>query len=147
MACTDQGAVFTWGDNDEGQLGDGSTTAIQRPRLVVALQGKKITRVACGSAHTLAWSTSKPVSTGRMPTAIPMEYDLVRDIPIMTLRNRLVLLHHFSELVCPLVAMFPLGELHSSSHTTRLDQLRGILVSSAKEATFRKVSATFKSHV
>ncbi|KAF4520878.1 hypothetical protein B566_EDAN007059 [Ephemera danica] len=140
VACTDQGAVYTWGDNDEGQLGDGSTTAIQRPRLVVALQGKKITRVACGSAHTLAWSTSKPVSTGRMPSCVPMEYDLVRDIPMMTLRNRLILLHHFSELVCPLVALFPLGEFPSSTaHTTRLDQLRGILVSTAKEATFRKV--------
>jgi E3 ubiquitin-protein ligase HERC2 len=139
VACTDQGSVYTWGDNDEGQLGDGSTTAIQRPRLVVALQGKKITRVACGSAHTLAWSTSKPASTGRMPTIVPMEYDLVRDITMVTLRNRLILLHHFSELVCPLVAMFPLGELPNTSHTTRLDQLRGILVSTAKEATFRKV--------
>ena len=39
VACTDQGEVFTWGDNDEGQLGDGSTNAIQRPRLVAALQG------------------------------------------------------------------------------------------------------------
>lgn len=37
------GEVFTWGDNDEGQLGDGTTNAIQRPRLVAALQG--ITRV------------------------------------------------------------------------------------------------------
>ena len=38
MACTDTGEVYTWGDNDEGQLGDGSTNAIQRPRLVTALQ-------------------------------------------------------------------------------------------------------------
>ena len=38
VACTDSGEVFTWGDNDEGQLGDGSTNAIQRPRLVAALQ-------------------------------------------------------------------------------------------------------------
>lgn len=38
VACTDTGEVYTWGDNDEGQLGDGSTSAIQRPRLVTALQ-------------------------------------------------------------------------------------------------------------
>lgn len=35
------GEVFTWGDNDEGQLGDGTTNAIQRPRVVAALQGNK----------------------------------------------------------------------------------------------------------
>lgn len=38
MACTDAGEVYTWGDNDEGQLGDASTNAVQRPRLVTALQ-------------------------------------------------------------------------------------------------------------
>ena len=38
VVCTDTGEVYTWGDNDEGQLGDGSTSAIQRPRLVTALQ-------------------------------------------------------------------------------------------------------------
>lgn len=36
------GEVYTWGDNDEGQLGDGSTSAIQRPRLVPALTGNFI---------------------------------------------------------------------------------------------------------
>ena len=44
MACSQEGEVFTWGDNDEGQLGDGTTTAIQRPRLVAALS----VRAACG---------------------------------------------------------------------------------------------------
>ena len=66
MACTDAGEVFTWGDNDEGQviipypvqrntvsaqLGDGTTNAIQRPRLVGSLQNRKINRVACGSGN------------------------------------------------------------------------------------------------
>jgi E3 ubiquitin-protein ligase HERC2 len=69
-----QGEVFTWGDNDEGQLGDGSTNAIQRPRLVAALQGKKINRVACGSAHTLAWSTNKPVATSKLPTHVSFQF-------------------------------------------------------------------------
>lgn len=38
VACTDTGEVYTWGDNDEGQLGDASTNAVQRPRLVTAFQ-------------------------------------------------------------------------------------------------------------
>nr|CAD7427832.1 unnamed protein product [Timema monikensis] len=136
VACSDQGEVYTWGDNDEGQLGDGTTNAIQRPRLVVALQAKKISHVACGSAHTLAWSTTKPVSATRLPPGAPLEYDLVRDMPLVVLRNRLVLLHHFSELFCPVTAMFPVEGEGS------LDTLRGILVSSTKEATFRKVKDT-----
>lgn len=40
VGCTDMGEVYSWGDNDEGQLGDGTTNAIQRPRLVAALQGR-----------------------------------------------------------------------------------------------------------
>jgi len=39
LFVTVTGEVYTWGDNDEGQLGDGSTSAIQKPRLVAALQG------------------------------------------------------------------------------------------------------------
>lgn len=38
VCCTSEGEVYTWGDNDEGQLGDSTTNAIQRPRLVMALQ-------------------------------------------------------------------------------------------------------------
>lgn len=57
----------------------------------------------------------------------------MRDIPLPTLRNRLILLYHFSELIGPNVAMLPTeGEVS-------LDQLREILVYSVKEATFRKV--------
>ncbi|KAG8288256.1 E3 ubiquitin-protein ligase herc2 [Homalodisca vitripennis] len=132
VACTDQGEVFTWGDNDEGQLGDGTTTAIMRPRLIVALQGKKMTRVACGSAHTLAWSTDKPFAS-TVPTRVPMEYDVLKELPPALIRNRLVLLLHFSDLLCPSVTMFPL------TGDVSLDSLRGFLVYMVKEITFRKV--------
>ena len=37
--------VYKRGDNDESQLGDGTVTAIQRPRIVNALQGKHIVKV------------------------------------------------------------------------------------------------------
>uniref|UniRef100_A0A3Q3AXX1 E3 ubiquitin-protein ligase HERC2 n=1 Tax=Kryptolebias marmoratus TaxID=37003 RepID=A0A3Q3AXX1_KRYMA len=142
VCCTEDGEVYTWGDNDEGQLGDGTTNAIQRPRLVAALQGKKINRVACGSAHTLAWSTSKPTNAGKLPTQVPMEYNHLQEIPIMALRNRLLLLHHFSELFCPCIPMFDLeGRLGQTGHgpSVGFDTLRGILISQGKEAAFRKV--------
>ncbi|XP_023810269.2 E3 ubiquitin-protein ligase HERC2 isoform X5 [Oryzias latipes] len=142
VCCTEDGEVYTWGDNDEGQLGDGTTNAIQRPRLVAALQGKKINRVACGSAHTLAWSTSKPTNAGKMPAQVPMEYNHLQEISVMALRNRLLLLHHFSELFCPCIPMFDLeGRLGQTGHgpSVGFDTLRGILISQGKEAAFRKV--------
>ncbi|XP_063970630.1 E3 ubiquitin-protein ligase HERC2-like [Lytechinus pictus] len=144
VACSDQGEVYTWGDNDEGQLGDGTTNAIQRPRIVTALQDKKITNVACGSAHTVAWSTSKPLHAGRLPQTVPMEYNLLREIAIPVIRNRLVLLHNFSELFCPSIPMFDMRDKQDSSTAgmgilVGIDALRGLLVSSGKEAAFRKV--------
>uniref|UniRef100_UPI00358FCF6D E3 ubiquitin-protein ligase HERC2 n=1 Tax=Myxine glutinosa TaxID=7769 RepID=UPI00358FCF6D len=143
VCCTEDGEVYTWGDNDEGQLGDGTTNAIQRPRLVSALQGKQINRVACGSAHSLAWSTSKPAHAGQLPVQVPMEYSHLQELPIVALRNRLILLQTFSDLFCPCISMFNLESRPSDepgqSPLVGLDMLRGILISSGKEAAFRKV--------
>ena len=107
---------------------------MRRLKYSVVLLGKKINRVACGSAHSLAWSTNKPVSAGKLPTTIPMEYNHLQSLPITTLRNRIVLLHHFSDLFCPSICMFDLQD-HSGEKadaTTGLDRLRGVIVSSAK---------------
>lgn len=49
------------------------------------------------------------------------------------LLRRLILLQHFSELICPCIAMFPI------SGSGSLHELRNILIYSIKEATFRKV--------
>uniref|UniRef100_W8AHF9 HECT-type E3 ubiquitin transferase n=1 Tax=Ceratitis capitata TaxID=7213 RepID=W8AHF9_CERCA len=136
VACTDAGEVYTWGDNDEGQLGDGTVSAIQRPRLVAALQNKHIVKVTCGSAHTIAMSTSQLTDRMRPPPNPPLEYDLVREMPPEALHARLVLLHHFSELLCPCLAMLPIiGELS-------LIALKDVLVYTIKEAAFRKVIQT-----
>ena len=110
--------------------------------------------MACGSAHSLAWSTHKPVSAGRLPAAVPMEFNHLQSLAMPWLRNRLVLLHHFSDLFCPSLPMFHLQdsphlragglaagamglgtrlvEGHHEEVTTGLDALRGVLVSSAK---------------
>ncbi|KAH8340486.1 hypothetical protein KR067_012484, partial [Drosophila pandora] len=136
VACSDSGEVYTWGDNDEGQLGDGTVTAIQRPRLVSALQGKHIVKVTCGSAHTLALSTSQLSERLRPLPNPPLEYDLVRDLAPEALHARLILLHHFSELLCPCLAMLPIsGDLS-------LGALKDVLVYNIKEAAFRKVIQT-----
>ncbi|XP_017066913.1 probable E3 ubiquitin-protein ligase HERC2 [Drosophila eugracilis] len=136
VACSDSGEVYTWGDNDEGQLGDNTVTAIQRPRLVSALEGKHIVKVTCGSAHTLALSTSQLSERLRPLPNPPLEYDLVRDLAPEALHARLILLHHFSELVCPCLAMLPIsGDLS-------LGALKDVLVYNIKEAAFRKVIQT-----
>ena len=57
------------------------------------------------------------------------------------LRNRLVLLHHFSDIFCPLVSMFQLAhELPAdSAAASERNKLRGLLLASAKETVFKKV--------
>ncbi|XP_030881180.1 E3 ubiquitin-protein ligase HERC2 [Leptonychotes weddellii] len=57
LAVTDAGQVYAWGDNDHGQQGNGTTTVNRKPTLVQGLEGQKITRVACGSSHSVAWTT------------------------------------------------------------------------------------------
>ncbi|XP_031621811.1 probable E3 ubiquitin-protein ligase HERC2 [Contarinia nasturtii] len=136
VACDDKGRVFVWGDNDEGQLGDGTISAIPRPRIVTSLQGKYVVKVTCGSAHTLALSTSQIHDAMRSPPSPPLEYDFVRDLPPESLYARLILLHHFSELMCPCFTLLPIdGDVS-------LAALKDVLVYSIKEAAFRKVVQT-----
>ena len=98
------------------------------------MQGKKINRVACGSAHTIAWSTSKPLNAGKLPNEIPMEYNHLQPIPLPALRNRLMLLHHFSDLFCTSLPQFDLQppQKDDSGPLVGLDTLRGVLIPSGK---------------
>ena len=120
IVCTDGGEVFTWGDNDEGQvvtrlltlfiqlyciqIGDGTTQAAPLPKKI-SLSGFQVTRVACGSAHTAAWSLTTDQtsvmmeryrSEATLPTTIPLEYNLLHKFPVEVIRNRLLLLSTLS---------------------------------------------------
>lgn len=53
-AVTQAGQLFTWGCGLGGKLGHGDTEDIATPREVVALQGMRVLRVACGHWHTAA---------------------------------------------------------------------------------------------
>ena len=55
--------VYAWGDNDHGQQGSGTTTVNRKPALVQGLDGYKISRVACGSSHSIAWCTTDSAPT------------------------------------------------------------------------------------
>ncbi|MBG0738648.1 hypothetical protein IV500_04335 [Paeniglutamicibacter antarcticus] len=54
-AAADDG-VWCWGENSSGQLGDGTTANQSTPVKVTGLNGKKITSLATGYAHTCALS-------------------------------------------------------------------------------------------
>ncbi|KAL7641414.1 UNVERIFIED_CONTAM: hypothetical protein RMT77_008554 [Armadillidium vulgare] len=56
MAVMDNGEVYGWGLNSNGQLGLGNTVNQHNTCRVTALQGVVITKVACGYSHTLALS-------------------------------------------------------------------------------------------
>ena len=105
-------------------------------RLCIAFQGKQTNRVACGSAHTIAWSTTKPANAGRLPREVPMEFNHLQHIPLGSLRNRLMLLHHFSDLVCSSIALFDLQprvkDHLGQGPLVALDPLRGVLIPSGK---------------
>ena len=53
VAVTDDGQVYSWGRNDQGQLGETVTTSRVEPTVIAALEGKGVTGVACGPAQVL----------------------------------------------------------------------------------------------
>lgn len=64
-----------------------------------------------------------------------MEYNHLQDTPVVALRNRLLLLHHVSELFCPCIPMFDLeGALDDAGlgPSVGFHALRGILISQGK---------------
>ncbi|XP_058402336.1 probable E3 ubiquitin-protein ligase HERC6 [Diceros bicornis minor] len=66
---TQNGKVFTFGDNSCGQLGYSSTAGDRGPQLVERIDGL-VSQIDCGSYHTLAYvyTTGQVVSFGRGPS-------------------------------------------------------------------------------
>jgi len=63
LALTLDGKVFSWGEGEDGKLGHGNRTTLDKPRLVEALRAKKIRDVACGSSHSAAISSQGELYT------------------------------------------------------------------------------------
>ncbi|EDV24451.1 uncharacterized protein TRIADDRAFT_56257 [Trichoplax adhaerens] len=58
VVVTENGRLFTFGNNEWGQLGIGSNKTRNKPTTVKALKPEKITHVAAGRFHTLAVTDS-----------------------------------------------------------------------------------------
>ena len=68
--------MYAWGDNDHGQQGNSTTNVNKKPCLVQGLDGYRITKVACGSSHSVAWATtdvSSPIT--HEPVVFQMDRD------------------------------------------------------------------------
>lgn len=51
VAITDDGEVYGWGRNDQGQIGDMSNNCLPEPTLLSGLDGKNIIGAACGPSQ------------------------------------------------------------------------------------------------
>jgi hypothetical protein len=60
MALTECGHVYSWGDNEFGQLGIGNTVSSNEPKFVAVIDENKcdvfIEKISCGSRHSLLLS-------------------------------------------------------------------------------------------
>ncbi len=54
VALNTGGDVFTWGSGSHGELGHGSEQSVRVPSMVQKLDGKCISKIACGAFHTIA---------------------------------------------------------------------------------------------
>ena len=76
LAVGSDGNLYAWGNNQNGQLGDGTTTNRTASTSVAAPAGKRFVQVAAGSAHSMAldrdgtvwtWGGNEKGQLGRTP--------------------------------------------------------------------------------
>ena len=57
--------MYSWGDNEHGQQGNGNTEPVRKPQVISFAKADmpvnhRVLRIACGSSHTLVFVTSVP---------------------------------------------------------------------------------------
>merc|ERR1719471_1999532 len=64
-ALTDEGKVYTWGFNKDGQLGHHDNFHRNTPTIVDDIKNEKVVFIACGGGHTSAKTDAKVYMFGR----------------------------------------------------------------------------------
>lgn len=123
------GKLFSWGANDHGQLGDGSSISTAVPHKVLRLSAGPVSQIVCGSSHSFVLLkdayTSSQLPDGPLPARPPpMQFPkIAEEIPLKAglpqnsldhlklLRNRFIFLQALSREVCG-------GELTNLLHVT-----------------------------
>ena len=54
IALTEQGFLYSWGENNVGQLGSGDSAVKSTPQVMTHLDTKRVTSVACGRNFVIA---------------------------------------------------------------------------------------------
>ena len=58
---TREGQIYTWGNNDSGQLGQRDQIQRQTPHRVEALEGKRVTSISAGNEYVIALGLTLPL--------------------------------------------------------------------------------------
>ncbi|XP_063678582.1 uncharacterized protein LOC134814412 isoform X4 [Bolinopsis microptera] len=105
-ALSNKGQVFSWGMNNEGQLGVGHTNPVAGVVHIAALDNKGVNQIAAGKSHSAFWTAAKentPRATSStqlgLPGSVPAEFRRLLHIEVKQIRARLQVLSYFSDLV------------------------------------------------
>ena len=129
LALADNGDVWGWGMNSDGQLGLRHTAAVREPQLIWTLSNRGVKQIAAGRSHSAAW-TSPPLPNSAsiqlgVPTSVPPQYPQLKDMAPTALCSRLCLLHHFSDLLYASWKLIPLC-------STKLDTFQSVTAPSIR---------------
>ena len=105
-ALSREGGVFTWGMNNEGQLGVGHTNPVAGVVHIPCLDDKGVNQISAGKSHSAFWTapvdnTPRATSSTQLglPSIIPAEYRRLQHLEVKQTRARLQVLSYFSDLI------------------------------------------------
>jgi len=138
LALTDNGTVYSWGNNEEGQLGLGHKNAVITPMLVEHLVNKNIRQISAGSSHSAAWTSETSDNTSlsmALPTLIPKEYNSLQKCSLKEITHRLSVLQYSSELILKNLHYCNFSQMGKS---LGIEEIPKFILSKPKQTVFRR---------